>query len=1608
MPSTQLSPAGNAELEAKYRKYLVKYTNGKGETIWKCAYKSCSTSTKKSPTEWKTFKEFCAHARYHPKQDEKYAIPRNPRTKAFDCPEPNCKCDFPACKTLLRHLRNVHHVDTSAIPGTRSTRSTGKRPRATSTTSIEAATYPVKKARHLEKENKETRATYPVRKKSRKSPEGSIEGIAMRVKTRRRCQRAAADNSETEDEDEDKEDEDKADGEEDEGEADGEEADEDEDEADEDEADEDEADEDEANEDEADEDEADVDRTDVDRADMDEADVDGADMDRADVDRANVDVADVDEADEDEAGMDEAGMDEADVDEAGMDEASVDGWKANEEEAAMDKKKADEEDTGMDKKEVDEEEATVDKEEVAVDEREANEEEANKEGAMADNMEDGDADEYLPGDGDCDGSGDEDPVAAEVQVNRSQRNLGYIRDGRFPRQDRLAIVNLESSSLRTRAASRQTSFPPCSAESHVDGDNKYTPCSALERLGLHITPGIGFSCAECESVILSGQLEDHLKRVHRYLVYGKGLEKRKLLVAIINHIFDSHSITPTNDIPKPSLPLTVVIPGVTIELCQKCSGCLLWIPVSSYQRHGLACTTLQPQPTNHLANTSRWAAYPFKKSLSTNMHSQEKKTRWIYPEGWKLPDTVTVVVQPRALSSPSTPRPFPHVGYSSAWATDNGMTPYIESLIGRTPSADRPTIEDLVELLRRPSQKAAQACRSEELRKAELFLLECGKFCNQYLWEANEYTEAQHNDFRVAIVSGTKAHYNKIEPITRRQYAQALLQYIIFPVRLLATKLFGLEPTVQRLSSVKLGGSSSVVLCATEVFKIACRGKLISEKGGLGYRAAKGWEDTIHQYLYAILTEEIRTSGKVACITDQILCFGALRVSPPTFAFQCANAFTIRCSALQHTLFSILVQSVRLNPLIGGTGKYIAFKVAESVTSENMDENDVDDNNNMPEELENLTIAQEQMESEALEDFGEEDSNGLDGIDLFAKLAGCTLESLSAADNTKLNTPLSVLFGSLKYVQPRPDHTGITYQRSHLSSKWSTARPTAMKERRLVDFSIGRNGQSIVTIDRQSGITYDLPMATFRTVTLSLIKSAEAIAGEFIGHKLPNLYQEFDYTRLVDNSADANSIFTQEVNHNYLKAFHHIMEQNLDQHNEDRLQQAIAIQGMLISIVALTTGICPRAFQFQHFLLDTVESRGRNLFIFNGLPAIGNAKAKQHARETQEALWILPPPAAKIFLFYFGVLRPAVDWIMEKKLGRDLDLLRRKSMFVRLTPLAENRRAQRRKPIGNESENSTDWTLNTEAINNVIQKHTFQDPSKYASKHLGFFPFRITCASLRSMNTALFRSFTPILMETDAIHGTSVVNAAGQHTDLTSNTHYGPIINTAPAALQMSLAAARRFEGVSKVFHALIGLGSVPDQWKQLLKSTRMLPTSDYLELAWWRARARVCSAYNLGNCQDEQKNIDMVCTLLSTCPYIFGVDHPDTIAIEALKTLGDDVLREIMHTVIFGESQPEMASLPPLDGYSVEDFAHAVTCIVLAIQEWQSGRYIPFPSQDANAIAWHDQTYAQALRLGEQLRAQNSVAYIDLCTDVRYFREELGAWANWKVSGSMIGIPTV
>ena len=96
------------------------------------------------------------------------------------------------------------------------------------------------------------------------------------------------------------------------------------------------------------------------------------------------------------------------------------------------------------------------------------------------------------------------------------------------------------------------------------------------------------------------------------------------------------------------------------------------------------------------------------------------------------------------------------------------MTDYVEQIIKRTIQTCAPfeknestlnglraqVVQDLVDLFQRPSQKLARE-RTENLpMKAEFFLLQALQFCHEYLWEANAYTDTQHNDFRAAVVSG--------------------------------------------------------------------------------------------------------------------------------------------------------------------------------------------------------------------------------------------------------------------------------------------------------------------------------------------------------------------------------------------------------------------------------------------------------------------------------------------------------------------------------------------------------------------------------------------------------------------------------------------------------------------------------------------------------------------------------------------------------------------------------------------------------------------------------------------------------------------------------------
>lgn len=467
----------------------------------------------------------------------------------------------------------------------------------------------------------------------------------------------------------------------------------------------------------------------------------------------------------------------------------------------------------------------------------------------------------------------------------------------------------------------------------------------------------------------------------------------------------------------------------------------------------------------------------------------------------------------------------------------------------------------------------------------------------------------------------------------------------------------------------------------------------------------------------------------------------------------------------------------------------------------------------------------------------------------------------------------SILHGHLCYVYPRPDSEGISRHRSHLSSKWAGARPTAVAERGVATSTLTEGGRSITTMDHRSGTYVSIPLTTYRGVVLDLVIGAEASILEFLGtHRaVVHLYEEFDPHCLQDDFLDANSIFLQRANWTYLHRFHETLRADADTRRRDRLRIAADIQSRLICLIALTSGIPPQAYQYRNLLLDSINPYPRNLFLIESLPVITSATTNLQHKNDREAMWILPEVAAKALLFYLGILRPALDHILSIQLNGRLPPLHSQHMFVRSSPIPSRcttRRGQSAKSSGSLPAD-INYTLDSPAINYMLEKYTYQDPNTWNPGRPPLFPVIFTCASLRSILKAVCGESSTLLR--GGTIGTSVVNSAGQHTELTSNTHYGILANVIPTGLRMSVDTGKRFVAASKGLQSSLGLSVVPEQWNSLLGKTVLLSKPDSEGLLEC-ARRLVCSRYSLGgeNCQHNASTAE---ALLKDMPYIGGQD---------------------------------------------------------------------------------------------------------------------------------------
>ena len=282
----------------------------------------------------------------------------------------------------------------------------------------------------------------------------------------------------------------------------------------------------------------------------------------------------------------------------------------------------------------------------------------------------------------------------------------------------------------------------------------------------------------------------------------------------------------------------------------------------------------------------------------------------------------------------------------------------------------------------------------------------------------------------------------------------------------------------------------------------------------------------------------------------------------------------------------------------------------------------------------------------------------------------------------------------------------------------------------------------------------------------------------------------------------------------------------------DWLQSSDDILSLVVTAFSLTCGIPPREFQFANMQYDHCPTTGsfRNLFIINGLPALGNPTAKQSNKLVQKCLWLFPPSLAPLFLFYLGVLRPITIEVL---------------IFLRQNVAYQE----------------------THIFCHTIKKHCVwngSDVNGAIQHYMSALPIRLTCKFLRQLHTALFHQYCPGLCKAEG-PSDSAVDHQGQHRWYTGNTHYGRIIGSVPKTLGMSMTEARQFATVSQLLQVIYGLCLPDESSKDLLLDAHILPCSKYETHAYLVAQKLVIQHYGILSGDVAAS----VATVLNNRPYI-------------------------------------------------------------------------------------------------------------------------------------------
>ncbi|KAG2125104.1 hypothetical protein DEU56DRAFT_903808 [Suillus clintonianus] len=1064
-----------------------------------------------------------------------------------------------------------------------------------------------------------------------------------------------------------------------------------------------------------------------------------------------------------------------------------------------------------------------------------------------------------------------------------------------------------------------------------------TICPLLELLGMSFGTH-GFICEISSSLVPASLLGVHAQHNH----HKRRLSNRTKLYreGLVKHLLDSHGLTATTLCPSPTSDLSGPIQGLQPLWASKC-----------------------PHPD-----------CSFCKIVDAN--DPLVSIVWPLAEGY----TPALAVEGIQTSSSQT---FSHLTSTTPiypqYLIDLQWPTFIDNL-----GAQADSLRGLIKLR---SKKEVRSLAGVE-RQLELGLITIRKLYRSYLVDVQTYLSSKGDvQFRQAVTMNTKAHFRALSRVSYYTYSRPLSRCICMLIRWIHAERAG---ALAPFGTLRIRRSLAQEYAANMLYHYLIQTKNPRPAALL---------QLMHQLLVTLVKQKFTDLELMACPTDYALCIGSLADGG---GFLLASATTKTCAVLQHNFYTVIIHSTRLEDR--GHQRFIPFNL------NNFTGDPVPDTCEAPQPMEEPVATPDEGEGaddcvvaqfrQVEEEFVDGHDDGMDADEEsmlpheaegewdFEKeetfhsyyLNGDTAENLDTYHDPQSSLPaqrrpaeivsgkdqapgsssvLNILAENLPYLQPLlASHPSFATPYNKIKTAWFGSRPTAFKERRDYGFIFAEDGTAITVRDGE-----DISQSILFSDLGKLAKTAIADVSERLAECLPGgcqgILQQFHgiFSQLVDDLGSPDAIFLQPSNRILLQPLldmmlqclmdpeeptHHIMCSS-SLINEECARQWLdfseRILGQTIVAFLLTCGIPPRPWQFRSLLFQSDSSTGsaRNLYLLGSELVIGNPEAKQINQLTRECLWAFPPSLAPLILFYLAIVRPSVIHILG---------------LIHCANQAHTTHIFSHTFTTTRHEFPLVW--NGSDVNTALRAHT-------SSLNV-----QLTCGLLRNAVTAMYYQFFPTLSQSESA-GAQPVQKAG------SNRH-GPSDHV-PPALGMSFEQARKYISASHALQALYGL-RLPDNNLPGRNST-ILGNLKHTSLALKEARLCIREEYDLYSAHLPALS-GKAARILDAAPYV------------CLKEgmIGDEVLRRILHVVLFGDSKPSVLDRPPPGGYLVTDVSCAVVLvapkIIQAIEEQEHGFEYDLTRQtDIDAIIHFDEVEKKAQTFLATLKDDFPEAWTQLCFQV-------------------------